>query len=100
MSEADDDQLLAITGMLFDEPAVGRLGLASFGSCIIKSIGPVASGPWAHNACWSLVVHRQPAVELLKAAMPGDVLEVLGVRRGAVIIVPRTRGRLDVLLAL
>jgi len=99
MSEAGHDQLVAITGMLFDEPALGRLGLATFGSCTLKSIGRITSDPFARNSCWSLIVHRRPAVELLKAAMPGDVLEVLGVVRGAVIIVPRTEGRLDVLLA-
>lgn len=100
MNEIDGSPLVRITGVLLDEPCIGRLGGACFGSCTMTSIEPVASDLWAQNACWRLIVHRQPAVELLRAAMQGDVLEVRGVVRGPLIIVPRTEGRLDVLLAL
>ncbi|MFZ3584621.1 hypothetical protein ACOI1H_21030 [Loktanella sp. DJP18] len=88
-----------IEGMLASQPEIGTMpGGASFATCMIRTSGIVGDGEASQNTTWSVVVHRLPAVEQMKAARPGDLLEIHGVVAESKIVVPRTNGRIDILL--
>jgi len=94
------EDITFVEGVLASAPEIGRMaGGAAFASCTLRASGPVGEGQDAHNATWNVIVHRQPAVEQLKAAIPGDVLEIHGVADAGRILVPRTAGRIDILLS-
>lgn len=89
-----------IEGMLTSMPEIGMLpGGSSFATCMVRTCSPVGTGDNRQNTTWSVVIHRQPAVEQMKAARPGDLIEIHGIVSDAKIVVPRTIGRVDILLA-
>ena len=91
--------LIEIAGVLLDHPGFGRMANGrEHATCAIRVLDPVGEPPLQANLIWPLIVLRPPAVELLRAAMPGDVLDLLGTIQTGRILVPRTHGRVDVLL--
>jgi hypothetical protein len=87
-------------GYLAEEPKIGALpGGKSFASCTIRITRGGTGTPLSENLVWPLIVHRSPAVEMMKSAYPGDFLEIRGILQGSSIVVPRTDGRIDILLA-
>jgi hypothetical protein len=87
-------------GYLAEEPVIGSLpGGKHFASCTIRLTRGGANTRLSGNLVWNLIVHRPPAVEMMKCAYPGDFLEIRGVLQGSSIVVPKTDGRIDILLA-
>ena len=94
-----DAHLVSVVGVLIDKPIFGSLSDgARFANCLLRPCARVGCGPLAENTVWPLIIHRQPAVELLRAAMPGDILQLRGVVERGRLVAPRTGGRLDVFL--
>lgn len=94
------EEITFVEGVLTGEPEIGSMpGGAAFASCSIRTAGPVGAGEDAQNTTWQVVVHRLPAVEQMKAALPGDILEIQGVVTAGRVLVPRTSGRVDILLS-
>jgi len=90
---------ILIEGILNDDVAIGSfLDRRPYATCTIRANGPVGKSSLAQNTTWHVVVHRQPAVEQMKAALPGDLVEIHGVIEAGRILVPRTNGRIDILL--
>lgn len=88
-----------ISGVLASEVRIGCLpGGRTFATCVVFVSEPIGHGLLRTNPSWPVVVHRTPAIELLRAALQGDVLEMWAVEQDGWIIVPRSAGRVDVLL--
>ena len=95
----DNGGLLRIDGVIVDQPVIQPFGKnRRYATCTIRTVGAVGSGHSAQNATWSVVVHRQPAVEQLCAADPGDLISLHGIVQTGQIIVPRSNGRIDLIL--
>mgnify|MGYP001627759197 CR=1 FL=1 len=89
-----------VEGVLNDDIRIESfLGGKSFATCTIRPTGPVGESALAQNSAWQVVIHRAPAVEQMKAALPGDIVEIHGVVEAGRILVPRTNGRVDILLS-
>lgn len=96
---ARDPDLIEIEAIIVDHPAFGSLGDGrDFATCMVRSTGPIGQNPARRNDVWPMIVHRQAAIEILRAAMPGDLLELRGVPNAASLIIPRSSGRIDLLL--
>lgn len=98
--QAAPEDITFVEGILVSTPEIGQMpGGAAFASCAIRTSGPVGAGDDAQNSTWQVMVHRLPAVEQMKASLPGDILEIQGVVTAGRILVPRTTGRIDILLS-
>lgn len=95
----NDVEPLRIEGVVAVKPQImeARDGRRS---CVleIRATGPVGKGPMAQNVQWVVVVHRQPAVEILRAAEPGDIIHLTGVVQGGAFLVPDQIGRAELIL--
>lgn len=99
-AETISEDLIYAEGVLTQAPEIGRMpGGGAFAACRIRTSDPVGDGDDAQNTSWQVLIHRLPAVEQMKAAIPGDILEIRGAVADGRIIVPRTSGRVDILLS-
>jgi hypothetical protein len=98
--ETAHSNALRIEGVLSDHPVISSMGRGGghYATLSIRPTGVVGKGLTAQNAVWPVIVYRSPGVELMKSAMPGDIVQLRGAIQGAHFIVPRTTGRVDVIL--
>jgi hypothetical protein len=92
--------LQEVEGVLIDTPTIGEMpGGRKFAACQMRTSSPIGDGPEKMNTTWTVAVHRGPAVEMMKAARKGDILRMRCILQSGQAIVPRTDGRIDLLLA-
>lgn len=97
-SETKSD-LIDIEGVVTGVPTIGEMpGGRKFASCTLRTSASIGNGPDRDNSTWAVAVHRGPAVELMKAAREGDILRMRCIIQGGQMIVPRSDGRIDLLL--
>lgn len=98
--KADKSANIYIEGVVSDHPVISSMGgkAGLFATLSIRPMTSVGSDINAQNSVWPVIVHRSPAVDLMRSAMPGDIVQLRGTIQGAHFVVPRTTGRVDVIL--
>jgi hypothetical protein len=99
-SRQNTAEAVFIEGVVSDHPVISSFGGKSdhYATFSIRPMTAVGKDINAQNAVWPVIIHRLPAVELMRSTMPGDIVQLRGAIQGAHFVVPRTTGRVDVIL--
>ena len=99
-SRHDLSEAISIEGVVANTPIISKIGdkTDQYATLSIRPLTSVGTDVSSQNAVWPVIVHRLPAVELLRSTMSGDIVQLRGVIQGAHFVVPRTTGRVDVIL--
>ena len=91
--------LVFLDGVLVDYPTLAKFaGRHAHAVCDLRIAVARSATGLAPGSRRLLIVHRPAAIELLRAAAPGDVIEADVVLQGDQILIPRSVGHLTVLL--